>query len=122
MKSTRRPFRKHTGEIFLLKRGLLGILNRNIIILVTESFKIILVKKSKTLNFIYTKGDIIDSELLSDWIVKNNYDFYFITESSKLKKDFYFYFYDVILYKKREKKSLMKKLFCLLKNGIFIKK
>ena len=122
MKNTQIPFRKYTGEIYLLKRGLLSIFNRNIIILVTESFKIILIKKSNSLNFIYTKGDKIDPELLSEWVVNNNYDFYFLTESAKLKKDFYFYFYDVILHKKREKKSLIKKLFSLLKDGIFIKK
>jgi hypothetical protein len=121
MKRTFKPFSKHTAELYLIKRGLYGFFNKNISIYITNTFKIISIKKSENVTFLYKKGDTINTDDFSEWIINNNYDFYFLTQNSKLKIDLYFYFHELILNRKKKKKfKLTSKIIKKLKNLFYL--
>jgi hypothetical protein len=115
---------KFVAHIYLKKSIFFG--NENVItIVVTPSLKIITINdKFKILPF--KEGDFLKVNTLIEWVDNNKYEFTFITKNSKLKRDLYFYFDNIIIKSNKNRKPLIIKVFgwlnSLIKNKIFIKK
>jgi hypothetical protein len=103
------------AKIHLSKRGFLGIEN-TIDIILSPSLKIILINSNSKNNFIYKKGDTINSEEFIKWVNKNHYSFSFKTKNSKLKRELYFYFEEPLIKRVVTKKKYTNSYYSFFKN------
>ena len=101
-------------------------MRNTISIVVTPTFKVVKIDTIYNTNIPIKKGEIINIEKFSKWVVDNKYDMYFSTKNSKFKRDLYFYFDDIILNSNYPKKSIFNNIITHLKSlisfRIFIKK
>lgn len=95
MLMTTTNFSNFIANITLTKKGVFG--GNVIIISVTPSLKIINLHYSYKTNLPFNKGELLNVQVFSEWVIKNNYKFSFTTKNSKLKRDLYFYFDDLII-------------------------
>jgi len=115
-------FSNFIATLYLKKTNFLGI-QKTISIIVTPTLKVVKIE-SKT-DIPLKKGEYIDIENFSKWVVDNNYSLNFFTKNSKFKRDLYFHFDDIILNNKMRKKNIFNKIITYLKSlisfRIFIK-
>jgi hypothetical protein len=97
------------AKIHLERSGVFGV--KKITLLVTPSFKITNVESNFKNNLPFKKGDVLDVELFTKWAIKNHYNFSFTTKNSKLKRDLYFYFDNLIIKSEVIKKKSISSFF-----------
>lgn len=101
-------------------------MRNTISIVVTPTFKVVKIDTIYNTNIPIKKGEIINIEIFSKWVVDNKYDMHFSTKNSKFKRDLYFYFDDIILNNNYPKKNIFNNIITHLKSlisfRIFIKK
>ena len=101
-------------------------MRNTISIVVTPTFKVVKIDTIYNTNIPIKKGEIINIEKFSKWVVDNKYDMHFSTKNSKFKRDLYFYFDDIILNSNYPKKNIFNNIITHLKSlisfRIFIKK
>ena len=115
---------KFVANIHLKKRMFFG--NYDIItITVTPSFNIVSINDRYNI-LPFEGGEFLRINSLIEWSVTHEYEISFTTKNSKLKRDLYFYFDQVILKNKNNKKSTIRTILTwiksLIKTKIFIKK
>ena len=125
MCSYHKKFSNFIAIIYLKKTNFLGMQN-TISITVTPTFKIVKIESNHNSNIPIKKGEYLNDDIFSKWVIKNNYTLNFSTKNSKLKRDLYFYFDDIILNNDIPKKNILNKIVLYLKSlyvfRIFIKK
>jgi hypothetical protein len=118
-------FSNFVAILYLKKTNFLGT-EKTISIVVTPTFKVVKIDSDHNSNIPIKKGEMINIEKFSKWVVENNYELYFLTKNSKLKRDLYFLFDDIILNSGVVKKTVFYNIMSYLKSlisfGIFIKK
>jgi hypothetical protein len=118
-------FSNFIAILYLKKTNFLGV-EKTISIVVTPTFKVVKIDSTHNSNIPIKKGEILNIEKFSKWVVENNYELYFLTKNSKLKRDLYFLFDDIILNSGVVKKTVFYNIMSYLKSlisfGIFIKK
>jgi hypothetical protein len=118
-------FSNFIAILYLKKTNFLGV-EKTISIVVTPTFKVVKIDSTHNSNIPIKKGEILNIEKFSKWVVENNYELYFLTKNSKLKRDLYFLFDDIILNSGVVKKTVFYNIMTYLKSlisfGIFIKK
>lgn len=101
-------------------------MQNTISIIVTPTFKIVKIESNHNSNIPIKKGEYLNPDIFSKWVIKNNYTLNFSTKNSKFKRDLYFYFDDIILNNDIHKKNILNKIVLYLKSlyvfRIFIKK
>jgi hypothetical protein len=118
-------FNNFIATIYLKKINFFGVEN-TISIIVTPTFKVVNINSNHRSLIPLKKGEIIDVEKFSKWVVDNKYRLDFSTKNSKFKRDLYFLFDDIILNSNISKKNIFKIIVTYLKSlidfRIFIKK
>jgi hypothetical protein len=102
------------AKIHLERSGVFGV--KKITLLVTPSFKITNVESNFKNNLPFNSGEFLNVEIFSTWVIKNHYNFSFITKNSKLKRDIYFYFNNLIIKSEVIKKNLLVRFLDLIKS------
>jgi hypothetical protein len=102
------------AKIRLEKRVFFGV--KKITLLVTPSFKIINIESDFKNNLPFNRGNVLDIELFTKWVIKNHYNFSFTTKNLKLKRDLYFYFDILIIKSEVTKKNLLTRFISLIKS------
>lgn len=121
MSSYHTTFSKFIGIIHLKKTNFFGF-KKIIYIVVTPTFKVLKIEHTHTTDIPIKKGEIINIDVLSKWVTENKYKLSFLTKNSKLKRDLYFIFDDIILHKYDTKKNkFIDYIKSLLTKYIFIK-
>jgi hypothetical protein len=118
-------FSNFIAKLYLKKRNFLGMEN-TISIIITPTFKIVKIESYHNPKIPIKKGEYLNIEKFSKWVIDNNYTLNFSTKNSKFKRDLYFYFDDIILNNDIPKKNILNKIILYLKSlyvfRIFIKK
>lgn len=118
-------FSNFIAILYLKKTNFLGV-EKTISIVVTPTFKVVKIDSDHNSNIPIKKGEILNIEKFSKWVVENNYELYFSTKNSRLKRNLYFLFDDIILNSGVVKKTVFYNIMSYLKSlisfGIFIKK
>jgi len=118
-------FSNFIAIIYLKKPNFLGMQN-TISIIVTPTFKIVKIESNHKSNIPIKKGEYLNTDIFSKWVINNKYTLNFSTKNSKFKRDLYFYFDDIILNNDIPKKNILNKILLYLKSlyvfRIFIKK
>jgi hypothetical protein len=102
------------AKIRLEKSGFFGV--KKITLLVTPSLKIINIESDFKNNLPFNRGNVLDIELFTKWVIKNHYNFSFTTKNLKLKRDLYFYFDILIIKSEVTKKNLLIRFISLIKS------
>lgn len=101
-------------------------MQNTISIIVTPTFKIVKIESNHKSNIPIKKGEYLNTDIFSKWVINNKYTLNFSTKNSKFKRDLYFYFDDIILNNDIPKKNILNKILLYLKSlyvfRIFIKK
>lgn len=101
-------------------------MENTISIIITPTFKIVKIESNHNCNIPIKKGEYLNDDIFSKWVIKNNYTLNFSTKNSKFKRDLYFYFDGIILNNDIPKKNILNKIVLYLKSlyifRIFIKK
>ena len=97
------------AKIHLEKGGFFGV--KKITLMVTPSFKIINIQSEFKNDLPINRGDFLNVELFTKWVIKNHYTFSFTTKNSKLKRDIYFYFNNLIIKSEVTKKKYINSFF-----------
>jgi hypothetical protein len=125
MCSYHKNFSNFIATLYLKKRNFLGMEN-TISIIITPTFKIVKIESNHNCNIPIKKGEYLNDDIFSKWVIKNNYTLNFSTKNSKFKRDLYFYFDGIILNNDIPKKNILNKIVLYLKSlyifRIFIKK
>jgi len=125
MCSYHKNFSNFIATLYLKKRNFLGMEN-TISIIITPTFKIVKIESNHNPKIPIKKGEYLNDDIFSKWVIKNNYTLNFSTKNSKFKRDLYFYFDGIILNNDIPKKNILNKIVLYLKSlyifRIFIKK
>ena len=74
-------FSNFIAILYLKKTNFLGV-EKTISIVVTPTFKVVKIDSTHNSNIPIKKGEILNIEKFSKWVVENNYELYFLTKNS----------------------------------------